>query len=1733
MSRFIFKFSPLFYTGVLCLILPFNNVLAEELPFNLDLWKEIRQQKEEYRFEEKSFDKIGEEAAEDEKKKTEPSKTLLPKAALSIDLPAQSGGELAVSGRKSITMKFGKVFYKESDASKRTVSAGGTDGFDMDMDQQLQIKIKGKVGRKINVDINYDDKQGDLNRRNIQIKYTGDPGEVIQKIEFGDITLSLPGTEFVGYSGKTGLNKNLFGFMGSAKYKDLSLYFVGSQTKGRNEIKRFTGSTEFRKPTINDAAYLGRKYYKIYNSTASLPLAKGSVEIWMDDRNGSNNLIGITQSSMTVIWSTQTLTGNFDQLKPGIDYVVDYSRGIVTFYKSVSKDYIIACDWTDADGNKFSASNASGYKIVIKDDGARVGRLAPADDHYEIKNRYSLGATNIIRDSLGEKFVIKILDNSNSETDSAGIRYVDFSSASFTVDYDLGIIEFSRERPFEDMGTEMGENYSDVYDPSRHGEKLHFAIYAEYRVKLNTYLLRPSIVKDSERLTLDGKILDKDRDYMLDYYTGWITFLNTEDIKDDSSIEASYEYYPFIGGQEQTLVGTRLEYKPSGNFFVGGTVLSNFSPSAGEIPSIYQTSPSTLLMDMNTSLSLNPKKYFPFRISLSGEAAKSENNPNKAGKAVVENMESIKQKDSVSTYEEQWKPGAIQTPDKRGMLTWNEIDGIRMRELNPSYYNSDDETSALAMNYSAMPDGGQTALVYSISNAGADYSTKKYIEGYIWGSGKNEIVTIELGRFKEDADADGVLDTEDTNGDNFMNEGEDTGVKFNIYDSSDTWFVWGKDNGRLNTEDLDGDGIMYKYDNDHLEMTQFIDEDGIYHDKIDWGTPTNGKWKKIFIPLPITEANKDNWRSIKQLRITIQKGDSAKGTIKFAELGAVGNKWEEPDLYIGGVETEINENNPEFEISAINNEDDYDYVDNAFLKTSYYKDLYNPDNDEIREQALKIEYNLSSNATAWTYATYSRMDISIYEKLNFFIYGKEGNFDGLFIRIGNDEKNYYEHAISTSELKKDTGSDNITYAKWHPISINLKEDYFNNVLRPIGFEKKAGNVNLNNITRIYIGVRNSTAATAEIWINDFYVDGVKEETGFARKAQGSVELPGWFKASGSYREIDPDFKSMTFASSSEQKLYNADLSINRIRWMPLSGRIETSKVTTPREKVNLSDAPMAQYLSIWDEGEVEKNLYSVRGALNIKHLPQFSGDYTNSVTSSSLAGKTDSAETVHGRVTYTLPNLVILPKNITADYSRSLTSVEYNEQLNNVDTENESETFSGDAKFYPCRLLNFNGNYKLVRNTSGKKLEENSMTRLLNSQNVSAGVSGNLKPFKWLNASFNYSASIIENYIQPSGTEAWKSVGLTFKDINRNSSAGLGLPLSLRNLINFGPTNSLTFNYNLKVTDADVYKNVDKDFYALNKLFLRDNDFAYTGLIFEENNPEAELYSYSTSRADTLSSSYKPFSFLKLSGGWTPLGTTDIHLNYTSNLSRTELTGTPSESLTLTWPDARIRLSSLEKLPIFGKNFSAMNALVEIYDSETSKKNISLTSTARRGLTLNFKWKKFSIGSGLKINETENTDLQQNVVSAQSKDKSWNASVNFNPWKKWHSNCTYTGAKNIGYSAGGVMSKDDRTHTISGKFNSDTMKMRKSLKMPFSRIKMEIDQNVRYNIDFSGTLKRSSLNVTSSNYQLYKTNFSMDFDMTSNFRWSLGGGLSYADYMKRRENNYMAVNINTKLEIIF
>jgi len=167
------------------------------------------------------------------------------------------------------------------------------------------------------------------------------------------------------------------------------------------------------------------------------------------------------------------------------------------------------------------------------------------------------------------------------------------------------------------------------------------------------------------------------------------------------------------------------------------------------------------------------------------------------------------------------------------------------------------------------------------------------------------------------------------------------------------------------------------------------------------------------------------------------------------------------------------------------------------------------------------------------------------------------------------------------------------------------------------------------------------------------------------------------------------------------------------------------------------------------------------------------------------------------------------------------------------------------------------------------------------------------------------------------------------------------------------------------------------------------------------------------------------------------------------------------------------------------------------------------------------------------ISKNQNFNLQQNILASRSTNQSWSTGFNFDPWKKWHSNIGYNGSRNKGFGTGGKVTADTLNHKLTVKLYSDTVRLEKYIKLPFSKNPVYINQNVRYNIDFSATFNKSSLNVDKTNYQIYTGNFSMDFKMSTNFRWSLGAGLKFANYTKRKENNYLALNFNTRLEIFF
>ncbi|MBI2915427.1 MAG: hypothetical protein HYY07_01050, partial [Elusimicrobia bacterium] len=349
---------------------------ARFLRYSQERWNEMRRKLEKGETLILEEEKVPEAAV---KKPLPPPPPMGP--GINVVLPYESG--LSISGRKVINFKLSSTIYSQPDLGKGRVSKS-----DFQLEQQLQVRVKGTVGRKVTVNVDFDDTRED--KRNISVIYKGDPDEILQEAAFGDISISLPSTEFVQYS------KSVFGARAELLFrprtgfsrllpsqlwprylpKQIKTYLIGSRTKGISQTKRFTGNTEpERVENLKDIDYLRRQFYQLAFSTGPKPLTEdrpikiGSEKILLDDQDPNNYnvnettrtffildqtvaaLDGVSPATTTFQGPISTNTGVFAQLVPGIDYTIDYVKGTIRFIRTIKTKDVIVVDYTTEGSN--------------------------------------------------------------------------------------------------------------------------------------------------------------------------------------------------------------------------------------------------------------------------------------------------------------------------------------------------------------------------------------------------------------------------------------------------------------------------------------------------------------------------------------------------------------------------------------------------------------------------------------------------------------------------------------------------------------------------------------------------------------------------------------------------------------------------------------------------------------------------------------------------------------------------------------------------------------------------------------------------------------------------------------------------------------------------------------------------------------------------------------------------------------------------------------------------------------------------------------------------------------------------------------------------------------------------------------------------------------------------------------------------------------------------------------
>lgn len=211
----------------------------------------------------------------------------------------------------------------------------------MDFDEKINLSVNGKVGDKVNMNLNYNtDATFDFDSQNMKLKYEGKEDEIIKLVEGGNV--SFPSNSSL-VNGAT----SLFGIRTDLQFGKLSLQTVVSQKKSSSKSVSSQGGVQVT-PFEMDASdyeenrhfflsqYFREKYdaamQKMPNITTGITINR--VEIWVTNKTGttsnSRDIVALTDLGENTKVSNP-MWGLTGQVVPGNNANSEYSTMVNSY----------------------------------------------------------------------------------------------------------------------------------------------------------------------------------------------------------------------------------------------------------------------------------------------------------------------------------------------------------------------------------------------------------------------------------------------------------------------------------------------------------------------------------------------------------------------------------------------------------------------------------------------------------------------------------------------------------------------------------------------------------------------------------------------------------------------------------------------------------------------------------------------------------------------------------------------------------------------------------------------------------------------------------------------------------------------------------------------------------------------------------------------------------------------------------------------------------------------------------------------------------------------------------------------------------------------------------------------------------------------------------------------------------------------------------------------------------
>lgn len=1674
-----------------------------------------------------------------------------------VELPTY-GTSLSVTGRKVIGFNFSeKRFLNEQKASARAKTTNL-----IEINQQLQLRMQGKVGPKITVNVDYDDTK--TNQQDISVVYSGDPNEVVQNVSFGDIDLSLPATEFVSY------NKQLFGIRADIKYKGFSATFIGSRTKGTTKTKQFLGNSQFVTLDLPDTSYLRRQYYDLaFGNALRLPIQAGSERVFLAKQEiGSTNVNEQTLTTDDIVCpggncvNSSSFTGKFLSMVAGQDYTIDYAKGYIQFRNQLQPQYVLAVDYIDAAGNRLALQKSSDtlvgggsglFKLIkTPSDLPIISSSTEAGFARELKTFYSIGQNSIIRDNGRGNFILRVLDPNRNEVgpDLAPMqKYPD----TIDVDFENGI--FRLKQPFSVSNSSPTTPDPDLYAQTPISRRL-FRI--EYNYRFKTFFLEPNLVVQSELVILDGIKLNRNVDYFIDYEAGFVTFFNPDRIGPGSEIDIAFEVAPFAGVNNDTLLGTRISHEFNKTFSLGSTLLYQAGAKSPTMPQITELAKSLLVYEFDSQV-----KRFQIgdrlTVSLAGEFAQSRQNLNLNAFALIDNMEGIKQEDSAPVLASQWQiaanPGGL--PSDPARLNWTSED-VKILDINPrAQATSQEVQKVLNFSYDFSDPGTQeVSLVFPFSTSGIDMSQRSILEVVLYGDNSGNKINFHLGTVDENADGSGVLRTEDANNDGLLQPAEDLGFLYDpgapktsarygagdgILDSVDL-----NKNGRLDTQDFTGDDFGYV--GAHPEL--FDATTSSTRTLVDFQGPA---WHTLQIPLNISSATLSRWTNIKQIRISIKKtaGGAAAGSVKFARVAVVGNTWQRGQA--GDPATGASAVGDEgLTVTPVNSVDNPTYapIYNAAGDASQvFNDLYGSlsalqkqsNSKNISEQALQFDYqNLAATTTVFTKRVFSRaIDISQHRYFNFLVYGNAdaSNIDTsgqqvFFLRAGTD-RSFFEVQVP------------LNFVGWKKVRVRQIDLSGNSVMSGWTADTagavvfSTGNPTLQQVGALTAGVyaRNGITKTrGRIYLNEIHLAEPVTRVGSAHKLQADVEMKGWGTLGYKQRYIDRNFQTPTSVVSNQDKREdNGYLNLTRLSWFPMSFTLSRAITDTPS---TVQTGNLSNLVNLLQQGKVTTWNGAAQGNIAYGAMPRLNLSHSRNRIEYSLLTRLDDRQAFNAALQYGIPSQSrFLPRTLDASAGHTRYDVSFESPLakslpGNFDIAERGESYGARLTFTPWTGSSLNPSWSTSRvretrtdSTSGTPLTQ----RYPKSFSQSAGFSSNYRLTSWLNPQVNYQIDTIENNILNVSTFVLNTSTYVFgpgdiKTVNRSANASVSLPITIGEIF---PRSRIFRSMNIvsgyQLQDGDVWNQVEKDLSTRSALWIRTP--------LRPSNPVAQRANLTLRDTWNSTQRWSPLEGFELGGRKAALRTLSISNNYVLSLQRSEVTGTRSKTVSRTLPDAVASISQLEQL-WHAERWMANTQLNFKYSRRTTE-NVGSTRNNEDALGADLRavlLRRYDTTVSYNLRTTKNRDLRVDANTQKTRHEDTSVQSTFD-WRKFRFTPKVDYTQDSTVLGTGVKSQDVEVVTPSMLIRAD-LALPSGLRLPGSAKPLLFTNRIIWTTTLSLANRRSPVTVA-DNSRLFSLSTSGDYEIAKNLRMTLNGSAQRLWHRYLKEEDFVSYAFGTTLTFQF